>query len=254
MLDFDMRIHVGIPARMGASRFPGKPLAKIAGKSMLEHVYKRSSLATNVSSIFIATCDDEIAASARSYGAQVVMTDPGIMRPGLRVAAAAKSMQISDEDILVIVQGDEPLVHPEMIETAVSELLANYDFNLGTLVGLANEEEFNDKNEVKVVFNDENRILYMSRSPIPFEMTTEKTSRFKQVAVMPFRARYLQEFQTIIPRKNELIEAIELIRALENGDKVLAIKTSRKNVSVDTPEGLIEAEHAMLIDELYGSY
>ena len=80
-----MRIHVGIPARMGASRFPGKPLAQIAGKSMLEHVYKRSSLAKNISSIFIATCDDEIAASAANYGAHVVMTDPKIMRPGLRV-------------------------------------------------------------------------------------------------------------------------------------------------------------------------
>jgi 3-deoxy-manno-octulosonate cytidylyltransferase (CMP-KDO synthetase) len=254
MLDFLMRVHVGIPARMGASRFPGKPLALIAGKTMLEHVYKRSILASNVTNTFIATCDDEIADSARSYGAQVVMTDPGIMRPGLRVAAAAESMQISDDDIVVIVQGDEPLVHPEMIEIAVSSLLAHKDYNLGTLIGKATEEEFRDLNEVKVVFNDSNRILYMSRSPIPFEMNSQTTSRYKQVAIMPFRAKYLQEFQKITPCKNELIEAIELIRAIENGDNVLAIKTNRSNVSVDTPAGLIEAEIAMLKDELYGSY
>ena len=249
-----MRIHVGIPARMGASRFPGKPLAHIAGKSMLEHVYKRSSLAKNISSIFIATCDDEIAASAANYGAHVVMTDPKIMRPGLCVAAAAKTMKINDEDIVVIVQGDEPLVHPEMIENAVSELLAHEDFNLGTLIGKATDEEFMDVNEVKVVFNDENQILFMSRSPIPFEMNTKLSSRYKQVAIMPFRAKYLQDFQMIKSRKNELIESIELIRAIENGDKVLAIKTNRSNVSVDTPEGLLEAELAMMSDELYGSY
>jgi CMP-2-keto-3-deoxyoctulosonic acid synthetase len=94
----------------------------------------------------------------------------------------------------------------------------------------------------------------MSRSPIPFEMNTNLTSRYKQVAIMPFRAVYLQQFQEILPRKNELIESIELIRALENGDKVLAIITNRSNVSVDTPEGLIEAELAMLKDELFGSY
>ena len=249
-----MRIHVGIPARMGASRFPGKPLAQLAGKSMLEHVYKRSNLAKNISSIFIATCDDEIAASAATYGAHVVMTDPKIMRPGLRVAAAAKTLKINDEDIVVIVQGDEPLVHPEMIENAVSEILAHEDFNLGTLIGKATYEEFVDVNEVKVVFNDENQILFMSRSPIPFEMNTNLSSRYKQVAIMPFRAKYLQEFQMIKSRKNELIESIELIRAIENGDKVLAIKTNRSNVSVDTPEGLLEAELAMMSDELYGSY
>ena len=249
-----MRIHVGIPARMGASRFPGKPLAQIAGKSMLEHVYKRSSLAKNISSLFIATCDEEIAASAATYGAHVVMTDPKIMRPGLRVAAAAKTLKINDEDIVVIVQGDEPLVHPEMIENAVSEILAHEDFNLGTLIGKATDEEFVDVNEVKVVFNDENQILFMSRSPIPFEMNTNLSSRYKQVAIMPFRAKYLQEFQMIKSRKNELIESIEFIRAIENGDKVLAIKTSRSNVSVDTPEGLLEAELAMMSDELYGSY
>lgn len=254
MLNWNMRIHVGIPARMGASRFPGKPLAQIAGKSMLEHVYKRSCLAKNISGVFIATCDDEIAASAASYGAKVVMTDPNIMRPGLRVAAAAKTMKINDEDIVVIVQGDEPLVHPEMIENAVSELLAHKDFNLGTLIGKATKEEFMDVNEVKVVFNEENQILYMSRSPIPFEMSTNLESRYKQVAIIPFRANYLQKFQIIEPRKNELIESIELIRAIENGDKVLAIKTNRSNVSVDTPEGLVEAELAMFKDELYGSY
>ena len=239
---------------MGASRFPGKPLARIAGKSMLEHVYQRSKLAKNISSIFIATCDDEIAASAAQYGAHVVMTDPKIMRPGLRVAAAAKTLKIDDEDIVVIVQGDEPLVHPEMIESSVSEILAHKDFNLGTLIGKATKEEFMDINEVKVVFNDENQILYMSRSPIPYEMHTNSNSRYKQVAIMPFRAAYLQQFQVIEPQKNELIESIELIRALENGDKILAILTNRSNVSVDTPDGLVEAEMAMLKDELFGSY
>ena len=211
VLGFDMQIHVGITTRLGASRFPGKPLAIIAGRTMLEQENR------------------SIAASASGYEAQVMMTDPGILRPGLRVAGAANSMKIPDEDTLVIAQGDEPLVHPEMIEAAVSEILANKGFNLGTLVWLANEKEFNDKNELKVVFNDENQILQMSRNPIPFEMTTGQTPRFKQVAIMPFRARYLQKLQTTLLRKNQLIEAIELVRALENGNKVLAIKTSRTN-------------------------
>ncbi|MDP7196210.1 MAG: NTP transferase domain-containing protein, partial [SAR202 cluster bacterium] len=109
-----MKTVIGIPARMGSSRFPGKPLAQICGMSMIEHVYKRCTFADNVDEIFIATCDQEIVIEADNFGAKSIMTDPEIQRPALRVFAAAEELDLDDEDIVITVQGDEPLFHPDM--------------------------------------------------------------------------------------------------------------------------------------------
>ena len=249
-----MKIHVGIPARMAASRFPGKPLAKILGRTMIDHVVSRTKLAKNVDNLFVATCDNEIVDEVKKLGIQSILTDKNILRPGLRVASALNQFLTEDDDIVIVVQGDEPLVHPSMIETAIKELKAQKTFQVGTLYGKSSEEEFNDPNEVKVVLGNNNQILYMSRSPIPFQMVNQKNNRFKQVAIIPFRMSYLKKFEKITPRFAELTEAIELLRVIENGDKLLGIYTDKKNVSVDTIEGLAEAEIAMKYDELYGSY
>ena len=114
---------IGIPARMGSTRFPGKPLCDILGRTMIEHCYRRSSLSKITTDLFVATCDEEIQREVKSFGGQVFMTDPNIHRPGLRVAAAAEKLELDDDDIVVVVQGDEPLVHPDMIDLAVQPLL-----------------------------------------------------------------------------------------------------------------------------------
>ena len=120
-----MNVVVGIPARMGSSRFPGKPLTTILGLPMIEHVYKRSKMAKSINDIFVATCDEEIRQVVVGFGGKAIMTPPEISRPGLRVAEACKQMNLCDDDIIVVVQGDEPLVYPAMIDLAVQPLIDN---------------------------------------------------------------------------------------------------------------------------------
>ena len=206
-----MKRYIGIPARMGSSRFPGKPLKKILGMSMIEHVYKRSLLAKSVDDVFVATCDDEIKAEVESFGGKVYMTDKNILRPGLRVASACEQMNLHDDDVVVVVQGDEPLVHPEMIDIAVKPLIEDINIQLLTLIAHANEVEWNDPNEVKVTIDLNENILMMSRAPIPSNYWEIVGPRYKQVAIMPFRKKFLIDFQKIQPTSLELAEQIELM-------------------------------------------
>jgi 3-deoxy-manno-octulosonate cytidylyltransferase (CMP-KDO synthetase) len=136
---------------MGASRFPGKPLAKILGMPMIEHVYKRCQLAKHIDEVFVAACDEEVRDVVLGFGGQVFMTPYDIARPGLRVAEACKQQSLADDDIVVVAQGDEPLVYPEMIDLAVQPLLNDPSVQLVTMVADANETEWKDTNEVKVV-------------------------------------------------------------------------------------------------------
>ena len=250
-----MKRIVGIPARMGASRLPGKPLKKICGKTMLEHVYRRCTFAENIDEIFIATCDEEIKRCVEGFGGKAIMTDPEIPRPGLRVAEACKTMNYADDDIIVVVQGDEPLVYPEMIDLAVKPLMLDPSVQLLTLIAQANEEEWLDPNEVKVVIDDNKDILYMSRSPIPSNIIGVVENRWKQVAIMPFQKKFLIDFNDMSSTSLERMEAVELLRAVEHGIKVrTADSSSFKTVSVDTEEALQEAESVMEKDALFQKY
>lgn len=250
-----MKVVVGIPARMGSSRFPGKPLAPILGMPMIEHVYKRCELAENVDKLFVATCDDEIAEVVEGFGGTWYMTPREIPRPALRVAEACKQQDLGDEDVVVVVQGDEPLVHPGMIELAARALIDDGDAPLGTLVALASDMEWSDPNEVKVVGDRSGRILYMSRSPIPSNTRDRGTeARRKQVAIMPFRKRFLLEFQEMEPTSLEVAESIELLRAIEHGVRVLAVESQYRSASVDTEPDRQEAEAAMREDLFYPRY
>jgi 3-deoxy-manno-octulosonate cytidylyltransferase (CMP-KDO synthetase) len=249
-----MKVIVGIPARMAASRFPGKPMAKICGMPMIEHVYKRCQLAKNVDEIFVATCDKVIFDHVISFGGKAVMTPPSIPRPGLRVAEACKKMKYKDNDIIVVVQGDEPLVHPGMVELAVKPLLKDKKIQLGTLVAPANEEEWLDTNEVKVVRDLKKDIIFMSRSPIPSKTREEIGPRLKQVAIMPFRKKFLIDFQKMSMTPCEIAESVELLRAVEHGVKVKAIDSPYRSVSVDTEKDRQEAEKVMKSDPYFKKY
>jgi len=249
-----MKRYIGIPARMGSSRFPGKPLKKILGMSMIEHVYKRSLLAKSVDDVFVATCDDEIKAEVESFGGKVYMTDKNILRPGLRVASACEQMNLHDDDVVVVVQGDEPLVHPEMIDIAVKPLIEDINIQLLTLIAHANEVEWNDPNEVKVTIDLNENILMMSRAPIPSNYWEIVGPRYKQVAIMPFRKKFLIDFQKIQPTSLELAEQIELMRAVEYGVKTRTALSNFSSVSVDTADDLKEAEKVMVSDPIYRLY
>ncbi|EFA74432.1 HpcH/HpaI aldolase/citrate lyase-Cytidylyltransferase family protein [Raphidiopsis brookii D9] len=249
-----MKVVVGIPARMGASRFPGKPLCDILGMPMIEHVYRRCLLAKNIDSIFIACCDKILKDTVEKFGAQALMTHPDISRPGLRVAEACKQLNLADDDIVVVVQGDEPLVHPDMINLAVEPLLKDPHIQLGTLVAEANENEWLDSNEVKVLVDKFDNILFMTRSPVPSNTRSQIGPRLKQVAIMPFRKKFLVDFESMEMMPYEKVESIELLRAVEHGIKVRAIHSSFQSVSVDTEPDRLEAENAMRSDPFYPSY
>jgi len=249
-----MKVIVGIPARMGSSRFPGKPLAKILGMPMIEHVYKRCQFAESIDDLFIATCDEEIRDVVLGFGGKVFMTDKEIPRPGLRVAEACRQQNIADDDIVVVVQGDEPLIHPGMINLAVAPLVKDPNVQLLTLVAGANETEWLDPNEVKMVTDLRGDVLYMTRTPIPSNTRDRIGPRLKQVAIMPFRKKFLLEFQEMTPTPLEIAESIELLRAVEHGVKVRTALSHYRSVSVDTERDRKEAEAIMAKDEFYARY
>ena len=241
---------------MGSSRFPGKPLANICGMPMIEHIYKRCLLAEDIDEIFIATCDDIIKDTVSEFGGAVIMTDPNIPRPGLRVAEAAKTLNLDDDDIVVVVQGDEPLVHPDMIKLSLRPLIEGNDIFVSNLVSIIDrKEEWRDPNNVKVVTDLDMNAIYMSRSPIP-SVNHEETRgiRYLQVAIMPFRWHFFKTFNNLTPTTLEKAESIEMLRAIEHGYKVRMVLSDYKTISVDTRKDLLAAERLMKKDQIYFKY
>ena len=251
-----MRIVVGIPARMGSTRFPGKPLCDILGKSMIEHCYKRCSFSKFSTDLFVAACDNEIKEMVEKFGGKVIMTDPNITRPGLRVAEAAETLNLDDDDIVVVVQGDEPLVHPDMIDLAVQPLLDEEDVFVSNLTAELTEKEWIDAGEIKVVCDLQMNALYMSRAPMPsIDHEEQRTTWWKQVCIMPFRWHFMKEFNHVLkPTPLELQESIEMIRALQYGYKVRMVPSPYTSKSVDNELDRQEVEEIMKTDEIFKRY
>jgi 3-deoxy-manno-octulosonate cytidylyltransferase (CMP-KDO synthetase) len=251
-----MRIVIGIPARMGSTRFPGKPLCKILGKTMIEHCFKRSSFSNHVTEVFIAGCDQEVEKEVKKFKGNFIMTEKNISRPGLRVAAAAEKLNLNDEDIVVVVQGDEPLLNPEMIDLAIKPLIENNDILVSNLCSVITENEWSDPGEVKVVCDLEMNALYMSRSPIPSVAHEElRAVWWKQVCIMPFKWHFMKKFNYELEETPlELQESIEMIRAIQHGYKIRMIPSPYLTKSVDTEDDRKIAEELMLNDQLYLKY
>ncbi len=248
-----------IPGRMQASRFPGKPLAPILGVPMIGHCFLRSKPATLLDDLVIATCDEEIRTYAESIGAPCVMTSPEHPSASDRIAEA---MQVRERqtgvrhDIVVLIQGDEPMIYPDMIDDAVKGLKAHPDVDVANLYApIETVEDFEDPNEVKVVVDGRGRALYFSREPIPSRRKgVTDVPMLKQVCIIPYRREYLIAFNATARTPLETIEGIDMNRALETGKQVQMIATSRITYSVDTPDDLAEVEKAMHDDVLRRSY
>jgi 3-deoxy-manno-octulosonate cytidylyltransferase (CMP-KDO synthetase) len=252
-----MRIVIGIPSRMGSSRLPGKPMKKILDKTMIEHVYKRCSLSKYASDVFVATPDIEIQEEVEKLGGKVIITEQNISRPGLRVAVAAETLNLDDNDIVVVVQGDEPLVHPGMIDLAIEPLISESDVYVSNLTDrFQSDEEWKDPNEIKVVTDLNMNAIYMSRSPIPsVEHEEVRGPRLKQICIMPFRWHFLKKFNHELSETPlELAESIEMIRAIQHGYKVRMVQTKYLSKSVDTEEDRLDVEQIMKNDEIYKEY
>ncbi len=249
-----MRVIAGIPARMGSTRFPGKPLCHIQGMPMVQHVYHRCAMAKHLDDLFIACCDDVIEDHVKAFGGKALRTPPEVPRPGLRVAEACRQLDLADDDIIVVVQGDEPFVHPDMIDVAVQPLLDDPTLQVGTMVAAANEEEWLDPNEVKCVLNKHGDIMFMSRAPIPTNTRNRIGPRYKQVAIMPFRKKFLLDFQEMQEMPLEIAESVELLRALEHGIRLAGIVSEFDTMSVDTENDRKAADAAMAADPLFPKY
>jgi 3-deoxy-manno-octulosonate cytidylyltransferase (CMP-KDO synthetase) len=248
-----------IPARMGSSRFPGKPLAKILGIPMIGHIYYRCKMAVTLNDVYLATCDEEIMQYAASIGAKGIMTSDKHERASDRVAEATEKIEKMSGrkvDIVVMIQGDEPMVMPEMIDLAVKPMLKEKKILVANLLApIKTQEEFQDPNSIKVVVDNNGDALYFSREPIPSRKKWQgKIPMFKQVCVIPFRRNFLSEFNRLTSTPLEKVESIDMLRILEHGYKVKMVLTDFDTYSVDTPEDLRSVAERMKNDPLVGKY
>lgn len=249
-----MKTIAVIPARMGSSRFPGKPLAKILGRPMIEHIYKRVAMSKSLDATYIATCDEEIRQAAEGFGAKVIMTSDTHERASDRVAEAVVYL---DADLIVMVQGDEPMTHPDMIDTAVAPFKDDPKLGCVNLVRkIDHEADYLDANTIKVVMNQHNDALYMSRRPIPTIAKTgfANTAAYKQVCIIPFRRSTLYQYTHLTPTPLEQLESIDMLRLLEHGMQVKMVPTEFNTQAVDTPEDLARVEKLMAADPLLSQY
>ena len=255
-----MRIIGIIPARMESSRFPGKPLAHILGMPMIGHVYHRCKMSNILDEVYVATCNTEIYDYIESLGGKAIMTANTHERASDR---AAEALNIIEEDIgqkieiIVMMQGDEPMVKPSMIEDAVKPLIDDPTLPVSNLMSaIKTEQEWNDPNEVKVVTDCNNNALYFSRQPIPSNKKfNDQISAFKQVAVIPFRRDWLIKYTNSLPETElERIESIDMNRFLEHGLTVKLVETNFETLAVDTLKDLKNVEIKMKNDILLKEY
>lgn len=254
-----MNIISIIPARMGSSRFPGKPMADILGVPMIGHVYKRVKMSKTLSEVYVATCDTEIYNYIESIGGKAVMTSDCHERCSDRCAEAMLEIEKQSGekcDIMVMVQGDEPLTFPQMIDEAVQPMLEDKSVVITNLVAdLDSLEAFENPNEVKVVMDKNCNALYFSREPIPSRKKgVLDVPMKKQVCVIPFTRDFLLQYNEMEPTPLEIIESVDMMRILENGMKVKMLPTSYITKAVDTKEDLDKVCEMMKEDKLFEDY
>lgn len=248
-----------IPARMGSSRFPGKPLAKILGTPMLGHVFFRSKMCPALDEVYVATCDQEIVDYVQSIGGRAVMTKDIHERASDRCAEAVQKIEAETGrriDIVVMIQGDEPMVFPEMIEAAIKPLIKDSSILVSNLMApMKTKAEHEDPNEVKVVVDKNNFALYFSREPIPSgKKWSGELPMLKQVCIIPFRRDFLLDYINLEPTPLERVESVDMLRILEHGYKIKMIKTPYETFSVDTIKDLQQVEKLLAEDSIFRKY
>jgi 3-deoxy-manno-octulosonate cytidylyltransferase (CMP-KDO synthetase) len=233
------RIIGVIPARFASTRFPGKALASLAGKPIIQHVWERAVQARTLSAVLIATDDQRIQQAAEQFGASVRLTRADHPSGTDRVAEVAAT-EIAD--LYVNIQGDEPLIDPLAIDAAASSLLDDPDAQMATLVRkIEDPQELTDPNVVKAVGDHNGRALYFSRSPIPYNVGGQGT-RFKHIGLYVYRRAFLLGYPRMRVGPLEQAERLEQLRALENGHAIRLVETEYNSLGVDTPEDLIRVE------------
>lgn len=233
-----------IPARFASTRFPGKPLVNIAGKPLLQWVIEQAQLAQQLDEVIVATDHIEIARLSENLGMKAVMTDSDLPSGTDRIYAATKDMQA---EIVINIQGDEPMLNPEWIDMLVLALKANPNSSMSTLAHPISEEDLENKNAVKVILNEQQQAIYFSRWPIPFsrkKMSDFPQQKFcmKHIGMYGYRSNFLKEFCQHPPSEIEQSESLEQLRALSMGASIQVISVAEASVGVDTPEDALKVE------------
>lgn len=254
-----MKIFGIVPARMASSRFPGKPLFKILGKPMVEHVYSRAQKFGKWDGLCLATCDTEIQDFALTKGWPVVMTSDKHTRCLDRVAEAITKTQpnIEDNDLVVCVQGDEPMMRPDMIEAVVGPLVKDKDVPCTVLaMEILDEELFRNPDTVKIVHNMKGDVLYTSRSPVPYAKKFSSEIGARRIyGILAFRWHFLKTFNSLPESPLELVESCDSNRICDNGFKQrIAPYPYLPSFSVDSPSDIHLVEEALKKDQFWGSY
>ncbi len=245
-----MKVLACIPARYGSTRFAGKVLAKDTGKFLIQHTYEQACLAKLPDKVIIAADDERIAAAAKSFGAECILTSPEHKSGTDRIAEAVKKLSaercpLNADDIIVNLQADEPEIDPENIDYLAKLLLDNHQCRMATLVAeFENTEQVKDPNIVKVVVDKDNYAIYFSRASIPYDRESSGVGEVRQylrhVGIYAYRKQFLLKITSLPQTKLEKIEKLEQLRAIENGFPVLVGKVKHTCNGIDTPEQYAE--------------
>lgn len=235
-----------IPARMGSSRFPGKPLVEIAGLPMIEHVRRRVALSEAVDDVVVATCDQQILDAVTHHGGKAVMTADTHERCTDRVAEAAESIAL---DVAVIVQGDEPLFDPAVLAPLVKPFADEPGMECTNLISVIRDTaDLDNIDIVKAVLNDPGDVMYFSRAPIPYLREGKSRPMYRQTGVSAFSRTFLERFSALPPTALEIAESVDFLRILGHGHRIRGVVYDAPTVGVDRPGDIAVVERLLASD------
>jgi 3-deoxy-manno-octulosonate cytidylyltransferase (CMP-KDO synthetase) len=241
-----MKIIGIVPARFGSTRFPGKPLADINGKSMIQHVYEQCIQSKRLSRLIVATDDEKILNHVREFGGEAVITSPQHQSGTDRCAEVIEKTEMNKWDVVINIQGDEPFIHPEQIDLLCSTF-DNKETKIATLVKkITSVDELFNHNNVKVILNKRKEAIYFSRSPVPYNRNFPEqewlkySAYYKHIGIYGYRTSMLLEITRLAKTNLEITESLEQLRWIENGYIVNAEITSLESIAIDTPDDLLK--------------
>lgn len=239
-----MPIIAFIPSRYDSSRFPGKPLALIAGKPMIQHAYQCASACPDISGVYITTDDERIFKCVEGFGGKAVMTRREHPSGSDRIAEAVRKLELSADDLIVNIQGDQPLFESRLISLMVAPLIEDSRIPMSTLkYRIRNKEEIENSNIVKVVTDNSGFALYFSRYPIPLYRDIETEHEYyKHLGFYAYRRDFILEFGRLSGGRLEAAEKLEQLRALEHGYRIKVIEAFSDSIEVDAPEDIEKVE------------
>jgi 3-deoxy-manno-octulosonate cytidylyltransferase (CMP-KDO synthetase) len=238
-----MRLVALIPARFGSTRFPGKPLADVLGKPLIQRVYEQAQLVPELDGLYVATDDERIRGCVEGFGGRALLTRADHPSGSDRLAEAAAALNLAPEDIVINIQGDQVVFPPPLIGELAAPLRRDPEVVMVTpMRRVTDPAAFANPNLVKVVFDRQGRALYFSRSPLPCWRDGQDPYFYKHIGIYAYRVGFLQRFIHLPPGRWEQAERLEQLRALEHGFPIHLLETQEDTLEVDTPEDLAAVE------------